>query len=241
MRMRAGADLVADMGHGRWLGRSCRRTTSPKAVNLVVPLPEGETNADSVRVTGSVSVAPDGSSIAIPMRTGDVSQLYLRRLASNRLVRLEGARYAFSPFWSPDSQHIAFAAEAKLKRMPAVGGSPMVLCDAVDARGGSWSRNGDILFGTAYQSVFHVSASGGKATPVTQVDRAGGESSHWFPLFLPDGNRFLYDVKADDPEKRGVYLESLDHRQPKRRLVMADGPFALAFDPDKVERPMPSS
>jgi Tol biopolymer transport system component/DNA-binding winged helix-turn-helix (wHTH) protein len=229
----SGVAAALVVGGGVWLGRSRRRTTSPKAVNVVIPLPEGETNADSLRVVGSVSVAPDGSSIAIPIRTGDVSHLYLRRLDSNRLVRLEGARYAFSPFWSPDSQHIAFAAEAKLKRMPAVGGSPMVLCDAVDARGGSWSRNGDILFGTAYQSVFHVSASGGKATRVTQVDRAGGENSHWFPLFLPDGNRFLYDVKADDPEKRGVYLESLDHRQPKRRLLVADGPFTLALDPDK--------
>jgi Tol biopolymer transport system component len=118
--------------------------------------------------------------------------------------------------------------------MPAVGGSPVVLCDAVDARDGSWSRHGDILFGTAYQSIFHVSASGGRATPVTQVDEAGGEYSHWFPRFLPDGNRFLYYVVADDPEKQGVYLESLDHRHPKRRVVVADGfCFALALDPEK--------
>jgi eukaryotic-like serine/threonine-protein kinase len=117
--------------------------------------------------------------------------------------------------------------------MPAVGGSPVVLCEAVDMRGGTWSRRGDILFGSAYGPVFHVSASGGKATRVTQVDAAGGELSHWFPFFLPDGNRFLYSVMADDPEKRGVYMESLDHRQSKRRLVVADGPFALALDPEK--------
>ncbi len=118
--------------------------------------------------------------------------------------------------------------------MPVVGGSPVVLCDAVDARGGSWSRKGDILFGTAYQSIFHVSALGGKATPATLLDEAGGENSHWFPFFLPDGNRFLYYVMADDPERRGVYLESLDHRYPKRRIVVADGfCFALALDPEK--------
>ncbi len=227
--------VAAALVVGVWVGRSRRRTTPSKAVNVVVPLPEGETNADSLRIIGPVSVAPDGSSIAIPLTTGDVNHLYLRRLDSNRLTRLEGGENSSSPFWSPDSQHIAFAANGgKLKRMPAVGGSPVVLCDAVDARGGSWSRKGDILFGTAFQSVFHVSASGGKATPVTQVDEAGGENSHWFPVFLPDGNRFLYYVMADDPEKRGVYLESLDHRQPKRRVVVADGfCFALALDPDK--------
>jgi eukaryotic-like serine/threonine-protein kinase len=228
------AAAAAVTGGGMWLGRLHKRAMPPKAVNVVIPLPEGETNADSLRVIGSVSVAPDGSSIAIPITTAEVSHLYLRRLDFNRLLRLEGTEHSSMPFWSPDSQHIAFAADgAKLKRMPAVGGSPVVLCDAVDARGGSWSRNGDILFGTAYQSVFHVSASGGKAIRVTQLDEAAGENSHWFPLFLPDGNRFLYFVRADDPEKRGVYLESLDRRQPKRRLVMADGPFAVALDPER--------
>jgi eukaryotic-like serine/threonine-protein kinase len=230
----SGAAAALVVGGGAWLGRSRRPTTPPKAVNVVIPLPEGETNADSLRVIGPASVAPDGSSIAIPLTTGEVSHLYLRRLDSNRLIRLEGAENSSSPFWSPDSQHIAFAAEgAKLKRIPAAGGSPVVLCDAVDARGGSWGRNGEILFGTAYRCVFQVSASGGKAAPVTQVDEAGGENSHWFPFFLPDGNRFLYSVVADDPEKRGVYLESLDHRQPKRRVVVADGSFAVALDPEK--------
>ena len=60
-------------------------------------------------------------------------------------------------------------------------------------------------------------------TRVTQVDKAAGEDSHWYPLFLPDRNRFLYCVITDDAEKRGLYLESLDHRQPKRHLVVADG------------------
>jgi Tol biopolymer transport system component len=193
-------------------------------VTVVIPLPEGATNADPLRVVGSVAVAPDGSAIAIPLITADVTHLYLRRLDSNRLIRLEGGERSSAPFWSPDSQHIAFSAEGtKLKRMPAVGGSPVVLCDSVYARGGSWSRRGDILFGTADGPVFHVSASGGKATRVTQVDKAAGEFAHWFPLFLPDGNRFLYYVLADDLEKRGLYLESLDHRHPKRRLVVVDG------------------
>jgi DNA-binding winged helix-turn-helix (wHTH) protein len=229
------AAAAALVGGGAWLVRSHRRASPAKAVTVVIPLPEGATNADPLQVIGPVAVAPDGSAIVIPLKTAGTACLYLRHLDSNRLIRLEGSEYSSSPFWSPDSQHIAFAAEGdKLKRMPAVGGSPVVLCDeAVDMRGGTWSRRGDILFGSAYGSVFHVSDSGGKATRVTQVDAAGGELSHWFPFFLPDGNRFLYTVMTDDPEKRGVYLESLDHRHAKRRLVVADGPFAIALDPEK--------
>jgi Tol biopolymer transport system component/DNA-binding winged helix-turn-helix (wHTH) protein len=229
------AVAAATVGGGAWLARSHRRTSSPKAVTVVIPLPEGATNADPLRIIGSVAVAPDGSAIAIPLTTADVTHLYLRRLDSNRLIRLEEGESSVAPFWSPDSQHIAFAAEGtKLKRMPAVGGSAVVLCDAVFARGGTWSRRGDILFGTADGPVFHVSASGGEATRVTRVDKAAGEDSHWYPLFLPDGNRFLYSVITDDPEKRGLYLESLDHRQPKRHLVVADGfCCAIALDPEK--------
>jgi Tol biopolymer transport system component/DNA-binding winged helix-turn-helix (wHTH) protein len=226
----SGVAAALVVGGGVWLDRSRRRATPPKAVNVMIPLPEGATNADPLQVIGPVAVAPDGSSIAIPLKTANVIHLYLRRLDSNRLIRLEGGENSSGPFWSPDSQHIAFAADGdKLKRVPAVGGSPVVLCNiAVDARGGTWSHRGDILFGTGYGPVFHVSASGGKTTRVTQVDEAAGENGHWFPLFLPDGNRFLYYVMTDDPEKRGVYLESLDHRQSKRRLVIADN-FSFAI------------
>jgi DNA-binding winged helix-turn-helix (wHTH) protein len=55
----SGVAAALVVGGGVWLGRSRRRTTSPKAVNVVIPLPEGETNADSVRIIGSVAVAPD--------------------------------------------------------------------------------------------------------------------------------------------------------------------------------------
>jgi len=105
-------------------------------VTVVIPLTEGATNADPLRIIGSVAVAPDGSAIAIPVKTATVSHLYLRRLDSNRLIGLEGSENSYAPFWSPDSQHIAFGAEGtKLNRMPAVGGSAVVLCDAVFARG----------------------------------------------------------------------------------------------------------
>jgi hypothetical protein len=38
----------------------------------------------------------------------------------------EGAAY---PFWSPDSQHIAFFTDDKLKRIAVTGGSPQTICN----------------------------------------------------------------------------------------------------------------
>jgi eukaryotic-like serine/threonine-protein kinase len=228
----SGAAVAAVVGSGVWLAWSRPRKGPPSAISLI-PLPEGATNADSTRLIGPVAVAPDGSAIAIALTTAEVTHLYLRRLDTNRLIRLEGTAHSSGPLWSPDSQHIAFFSEGKLKRMPAVGGSATVLCDVPDARGGSWSRGGKIIFGTAFQSIFEVDEAGGQAIRVTQLDQAAGENSHWAPIFLPDGNRFLYFAWTDDPDKRGVYLESLDHRQTKRRVLVADGSFTLARDPEK--------
>jgi eukaryotic-like serine/threonine-protein kinase len=228
----SGVAAAAVVGGGVWLERSSSSKRPPSTISII-PLPEGATNADSTRLIGGAAVSPDGSAIALSLTTAEVTHIYLRRLDSNRLIRLEGTAHSGGPIWSPDSQHIAFYSEGKLKRIPAVGGSPMVLCDIPDARGGSWSRGGKILVGTAFQSIFEVDEAGGQATRATQLDQAAGENSHWAPVFLPDGNRFLYFAWTDDPDKRGVYLESLDHRQPKRRVLVADGNFTLARDPER--------
>ena len=228
----SGVAAAAVVGSGVWLAKS-RPTKGPPSAISIIPLPEGATNADSTRLIGPAVVAPDGSAIAVSLTTAEVTHLYLRRLDSNRLVRLEGTAHSSIPFWSPDSQHLGFFSEGKLKRMPAVGGSAMVLCDAPDARGGSWGRGGKIIFGSGFQPIFEVAEAGGQATRVTQLDQATGENSHWMPIFLPNGNRFLYFARTDDPDKRGIYLESLDHRQTKRRVLVADASFALARDTDR--------
>jgi Tol biopolymer transport system component/DNA-binding winged helix-turn-helix (wHTH) protein len=228
----SGAAAAAAIGGGVWLATSRPRKGPPSAISII-PLPEGATNADSTRLIGPAAVAPDGSAIAVSLTTAEVTHLYLRRLDSNRLIRLEGTAHSSIPFWSPDSQHLGYFSEGKLKRLPAVGGSAMVLCDAPDARGGSWGRGGKIIFGSGFQPIFEVDEAGGPATRVTQLDQTAGENSHWMPIFLPDGKRFLYFARTDDPDRRGIYLESLDPRQARRRVLVADGSFTLARDPER--------
>src|SRR3712207_7971804 len=53
-------------------------------------------------------------------------------------------RSASYPFWSLDSADIGFFAGRKLKRVGLTGAPPQPVCDANDARGGTW-RNGTIL------------------------------------------------------------------------------------------------
>ena len=89
--------------------------------------------------------------------------------------------------------------------------------DAASGRGGSWDRNGVIIFTPAVsQSIYRVPAAGGTATAVTTVDRASGENTHRTPWFLPDGHHFFYTARNDDAEKNAVYVADLDSKERKR-------------------------
>jgi hypothetical protein len=129
----------------------------------------------------------------------------------------EGAEF---PFWSPDSRSIGFFAAGKLKRLAIAGGPPIVITPASSQPlGASWNQEGTILFALVAGEIRRVSASGGTPVAVTAVDRENEENSHRFPLFLPDGRRFLYYVQSGKPHVAGIYLGSLDQPKLKARVV----------------------
>ena len=70
---------------------------------------------------------------------------------------LPGTEGASFPFWSPDGQRLGFFAQGKLKTIGLAGGPPQSLCDAISGRGGSWSRDGTILFSESPVSPICVS------------------------------------------------------------------------------------
>ncbi len=229
----AAAGAVAVTGGGAWLARRTRRL--PRAMSVAVPLADGSTAADIGQRFGPPVIAPDGSAIVISLSTPDGTYLFRRPLDSNHMTRMEGTQYASMPFWSPDSQQIGYFADGKLKRMPAFGGSSTILCEVLEPRGGCW-KGDNILFAPNLHGICRVSAPGGSAALVTALDAGAGENSHRFPLFLPDGNHFLYFSRSSNLDKRGIYLDSLDRKQSRRRVVVADGQFALGVVPDSRKR-----
>src|SRR4029078_3163636 len=122
------------------------------------------------------------------------------------------------PFWSADSRSIGFFADGKLKTVSATGGPTRVLCDSGQGFGGTWNRDGAILYARSEPGpIFQVSVSGGECKPLTKPDP---DSQHVFPEFMPDGRHFFYVVGRGDDTKRGVYVASLDN--PKGTRVLAD-------------------
>ena len=213
-----------------YVGIRWRSPGQPPALRMTVNTPAGSAAADPGRLLGPPVVAPDGSAMVISLENGETQYLFIRRLDSDKLVRLDGTRGATYPFWSPDSKQIAFFAEGKLQKIAAGGGTPAVLCAAEESRGGAWGRTGIILFSVNYRGAFRVSENGGEPVEITKLNTALGENSHRYPVFLPDGNRFLYFSRTRDLDQRGLYLDSIDRKQPRRRIMIADGQFALGLD-----------
>jgi eukaryotic-like serine/threonine-protein kinase len=162
------------------------------------------------------AISPDGRHLAfVAVDSSRGSQLYLRALDSPIAQALEGTEGASQPFWSPDSRFLGYFAQGKLKKIPVGGGPPQTLCD-VGGQGGSWSRNGVILFSPLY-GLYRVSEDGSPVTSVeTSVNGASPESwlekARLWTHFLPDGHHFLFGVLSPRPEIRGVYVGSLDSK-----------------------------
>jgi Tol biopolymer transport system component/predicted Ser/Thr protein kinase len=217
------ATIVLGIAHYRGVHQKVR------VVRAVIPAPENAEFFLLANVPGPVCVSPDGSRLVFAAREKDKpTLLWIRELktaAARPLFGTEGAAY---PFWSPDSRTIGFFAEKRLKRTDASGGAVLTLCDAENGKGGTWNRNGTILFApSAASALYRVSAAGGAATPVTTLDSLGGDRSHRFPHFLPDGKRFLYLVWSAKPGGGNtVKTGSLDGRED--RLLMP-GESNMAF------------
>jgi Tol biopolymer transport system component/predicted Ser/Thr protein kinase len=184
-----------------------------------------------------MAISPDGRKLAFTglNRSGQV-QLWVRELASDRARVLVNTNEARSPFWSPDSTWIGFFSGGKLKKIAASGGIPLVLASAANDRGGTWNRNGVIVFQPESTGPLQqISASGGQ--PKTVTAPATGETSHRWPRFLPDGRHFFYSTGFAESERRAIYVGSLDSKATVRLVdsessgdyVIVDGRGYLLF------------
>jgi len=195
----------------------------PQVVRAFIPPPEkGSFRFVGGGNQGPLAISPDGRMLAFSAQGADgVQLLYVRAVDSTTAQPLAGTAGAGMPFWAPDGRSIGFFADGKLKRIEASGGPALTLCElGVVARGGTWNREGVIVFAPTPNGPLHkVRDNGGQSTPVTRVDTARGETSHRWPQFLPDGKHFLFFVRlgalGTSNENNGIQIGSLDGNPPK--------------------------
>ena len=189
----------------------------------IVPPPDAEFYSRDIE-GGAPAISPDGRQIVVAVRDKQGAvMLWLRPVDSQSIHALAGTEGAQHPFWSPDSRSIGFFAQGKLKRIDESGGDLRAVCDVSTApRGGTWSRDGVILFTPGTNDLLcRVSADGGTPLAVTEFDQSHVEAGHRWPQFLPDGNHYIFFVRSYEKERTGVYVGSLDSKQ--HRFVLHTG------------------
>ena len=187
----------------RLQGRTAATTTS-SAVRFTLPYPDGTEAIDGAQF----AVSPDGKNVVAAARSvGGPSRLWLRRLQAidwQQLPDTEGSQY---PFWSPDSRHIGFFADHRLKRVDVGNTLTQIVCEAPDGHGGTWGTHNEIVFAPgAAGPLFRVAASGGTPQQITETGRM--ETAHAWPHFLAD-NRLEFFATAIDPRSSGSYVLDL--------------------------------
>ena len=200
-------------------------------------------------------LSPDGTRLALVASGADQKcRLYVRSLDQLQSTALSGTENARDPFFSPDGQWIGFFADGKLKKISVQGGAAVTLCDALDARGGSWGEDGTIVFAKDNASALSkVSSAGGTPQPLTTLDKQAGEITQRWPQVLPGGKAVLFTSSTyttttrtqissctrwpPGSERRCSAAASMPRYLPSGHMVyMHEGTlFAVPFDLQRLE------
>ena len=142
-----------------------RRPSSqaPGTARFVIPPPE---KADYI---GIPVISPDGRLVVFGVREASGKEsLWIRPLDSLEAHPLAGTEIgggASRPFWSPDSRSIAFVGGGKLRKIDVSGGPAQTLTDSGIGAGGTWNRDGVIVFvRNLAEGLYRIPATGGTPT-----------------------------------------------------------------------------
>jgi Tol biopolymer transport system component len=168
-----------------------------------------------------LALSPDGKLlVARLVDTDGNTKLWLRPLDRPTWTPIPGTEGGTYPFWSPDGRHIGFGTvDGALKIIDVLAPPAQTLVERLGGAvsyGGTWNKDGVILFGQNTGPLLRVSASGGQPVQATELNIAQGETLHRFPRFLPDGDHFLYLVRSTKPEASGIYVGSLTSKSARR-------------------------
>lgn len=210
-------------------------------IRLVIALPpKQELAAD---VTQAIALSPDGKRVAYVAAESGVSHLYVRRLDQFEAVAIPDSDGAWFPFFSPSGDWVAFFNQGKLKKAPADGGVPVVICEMTAFFGGTWTPQDVIVVSVPNFGLATVPASGGSLRKVPTKDAIYPQgltwvgSGDWVALtdfFSP--RRSISAVNVNTGEGRVLLENAQSPSYSAGHLVYYQGGalWAVPFDADKL-------
>jgi len=230
-----------------------RQPASQGPFSFSILPPEG-TSFVPISQAGPPALSPNERRIAYVTAGPGGQLLWVQSIGKFDARPLPGTEGATFPFWSPNSDSLAFASQGKLKVIDLAGGQPRALADAPRVVGGSWSKEDKILF-SGGNTLRIVPLAGGASEQATERDNSILDENHQFPFFLPDGRHYLVLVRAGaelqwhvsvgelGSNQRKVLLTGISNAQfapahsggSAHLLFVRDGKLlAQAFDPDRI-------
>jgi serine/threonine-protein kinase len=230
---------------------------------MTLRLPDSAPLANTPR--SSITLAPDGSSVAYVTGRAPDASLALRRMEETDARPIPGTQGAEQPFYSPDSQKLAFFLGGRLRRVPLSGGVPSVVAPAPRPQGATWDATDRIFFVPDWQAgIVRVpstgvaspggaaAAVGGEVETVAKPDIAQGHIALLAPDILPGGRSALASIWTGSSYDDAL-IAAIDLRTGAVRPLIQAGAnprfalsghivftrknaiYAVAFDPDRLD------
>jgi WD40 repeat protein len=158
------------------------------------PLRKFELTAEGLKRALAVApvIAPDGGSLAY-VSNGRLMIRQLDQLTPRELAAAEDGLVE-APFWSPDGAFLGYGSGRKLWKVSRSGGDSVVICGLPESGrmlGATWGADDTIVFSAWRGSMYRVSARGGTASVLLEMNPATEIDFH-DPHFLPDGRGLLF-------------------------------------------------
>ena len=147
------------------------------------------------------AISPDGTMIAYSQGVGWNTTLWIRDLDSVIPRELPDTEWAGRPFWSPNSDFVAYFTtnpQWALRKVAIAGGPSIHLCDMPAdqpaPRGGVWRSDGAIVFGGVPHYgdnkgvLYTVSSQGGEPAIFATADTSLDHQGLIYPSLLTDGS-----------------------------------------------------
>ncbi len=181
--------------------------------------------------TPIVRLSPDGRQLFVTAMVDRREEVLRRPFDQLRMEVIAGAGQGDQgtgnsrPFISPDGRWIAYAKQGKLRKVRVEGG-PAIDLAVSDWAGGSWGKNGRLVYTRSYNTgLWTVSEAGGDERMLTTPDTAKGELGHWWPQILPDGEHVVFTAYRTPIERATIEVLSISTGE--RKVLFTGGVFGF--------------